>query len=87
MIAALWARFSSWVFGAGALLVALVGIYLKGRAAGKQVEQQKATERELVTEREKSQTIQEAHDAQNNVAALPADAVRKQLQDKWTRDS
>lgn len=86
MIAALWTRFSTWVLGALALLAAVAGVYLRGRSAGKQVEQQKATRRELAQERAKAETIQEVSSVQTEVARLPDDAVRERLRDKWQRD-
>ena len=76
-----------WVLGALAVLGTVAGVYLRGRAAGKQSEQAKETQRDLATEREKAQTIQEANDAQTEVSRLPADAVHQRLRDKWQRDT
>jgi hypothetical protein len=86
-MSALWGRFSTWILGALAVLAAVAGVYLKGRSAGKQVEQAKEMKEDLAAERAKSETIQEVHDVQTEVARLPADAVRERLRDKWTRDS
>jgi uncharacterized membrane-anchored protein YhcB (DUF1043 family) len=86
MISALWARFSTWILGALAVVAAVAGVYLKGRSAGKQVEQQKETARELAQERAKAETIQEAQHVQTEVARLPDDAVRERLRNKWQRD-
>ena len=86
MIAGLWSRFYGWILGALGVLAAVAAVYLRGRSRGKQVEQSKATEKALAAERAKAQTIQEASDAQIEVARLPADAVRERLRDKWTRD-
>lgn len=86
MIAALWGRFSTWILGAIAVLAAVTGIYLRGRSAGKEVEQQKATQRDLDAERAKATTIQEAHDVQTEISQLPASDVRQRLQDRWSRD-
>lgn len=85
MITGLWARFSTWIIGAITVLATIAGIYLKGRSAGKQVEQQKATARDLEQERAKAETIREVHDVQTEVARLPDADVRQRLQ-KWTRD-
>lgn len=85
MIAALWTRFSTWILGALAVLAAVGGVYLRGRSAGKQVEQQKATEREAAQERARVKTIEEVHDVQTEVARLHDADVRQRLQ-KWTRD-
>ena len=84
MIAGLWARFSTWILGAVGLLVAVAAVYLKGRSAGKQVEQRKELQEDLAAERARSETIQEASDARNEVGSLPADDVRKRLSERWT---
>lgn len=86
MIAALWGRFYGWALGALAVVAAVAGIYLRGRAAGKKVEQAKATEQDLADERAKSETLREASDVQIEVSRLPADDVHQRLQRKWTRD-
>lgn len=86
MIAALWARFSTWILGALALLATVAGVYLKGRSAGKRVEQQKTAEREIAQERARAETIQEAQHVQTEVARLPDDAVRERLRNQWQRD-
>jgi uncharacterized membrane-anchored protein YhcB (DUF1043 family) len=86
VIAALWTRFSTWILAALAVLAAVAGVYLKGRSAGKKVEQQKATERTLEQERARAETIQEVHDVQTEVARLPDDAVRERLRREWQRD-
>jgi hypothetical protein len=86
VIPALWARFYGWILGTAAVLAAVAGVYLKGRSAGKQVEQQKATQRELADERARANTIQEANDVSAEVNRMPADAVRDRLRDQWTRD-
>lgn len=85
MIASLWSRFYGWALGALAVIAAVAGVYLRGRSAGKKVEQQKATERTLEQDRAKAETIQEVHDVQTEVARLPDADVRQRLQ-KWTRD-
>jgi hypothetical protein len=85
VIAALWSRFYGWALGALAVLAAVAGVYLKGRSAGRQVEQKKATARELEQERARAETIQEVSNVQTEVARLPDDAVRERLS-KWTRD-
>jgi hypothetical protein len=86
VIAALWSRFSTWILGALAVLAAVAGVYLRGRSAGKQAEQQKATDRTLEEERARAVTIQEVHDVQTEVARLPDDAVRERLRNEWQRD-
>jgi hypothetical protein len=86
MIAALWARFYGWILTALAVLAAVAGVYLRGRSAGKQIEQQKATEREIAQERARAEAIQEVHNVESEVARLPDDAVRERLRSKWQRD-
>lgn len=86
MIAALWSRFYGWALGALTVLAAIAGVYLRGRSAGKQGEQKKATEKQLKQERARAETIQEVSSVQTEVARLPDDAVRQRLQ-KWTRDN
>lgn len=85
MITALWARFYGWILGAVAVLAAIAGVYLRGRSAGKQAVEQKATKQQLEEERARADTIQEVHDAQTEVARLPDDAVDDGLRE-WTRD-
>jgi hypothetical protein len=85
MITGLWGRFSTWILGALAVLAAVAGIYLKGRSAGKQGEQKKATARELEQERAKAETIREVHDVQTEVARLPDSDLDDRLR-RWTRD-
>ena len=86
MIASLWSRFHGWVLGALAALAAIAAVYLRGRSAGKQVEQQKETQRELAQERARAETIQEVANVQTEVARLPDDAIRERLRESWTRD-
>jgi uncharacterized membrane-anchored protein YhcB (DUF1043 family) len=86
MLAVLWGRFSSWIIGALALLAAVAGVYLRGRSAGKQFEQQKELKEDLAEERARAETIQEVSDVQTEVARLPAGDVHERLRDKWTRD-
>lgn len=83
----LLARFKGvllWVAGA---LVAAAAFYFKGRNAGKQVEQKKATERDLTEAKQHAETIRETSDVQVEVTRLPDDAVRDRLRDKWARDN
>jgi hypothetical protein len=86
VIAALWARFSTWIIGALGLLAAVAAVYLKGRSAGKKVEQAKEAQEDLAAERARGETIQEANDVHAEVGRLPADAVRERLRNEWQRD-
>jgi stringent starvation protein B len=85
MIATLWARFAKWIIGAAAALAAVLAIYFKGRSAGKQVEQEKATKRDVEEAKEHAQTIREVSDVQSNVVRLPSADVRERLR-KYQRD-
>lgn len=85
MIAGLWSRFSGWLIGALAVLATIAAVYLRGRSAGKKVEQAKEAKRELAQERARAETMKEANHVQTEIARLPDDAVRERLR-KWTRD-
>jgi uncharacterized membrane protein YdjX (TVP38/TMEM64 family) len=65
MIAALWSRFYGYVIGALAAIAAFAAIYFKGRSAGKQVEQKKATQRDLTEAKEHAETIRETVDVES----------------------
>jgi hypothetical protein len=69
------------------VLAAVAGVYLKGRSAGKQVEQKKATQRDLTEAKEHAETIRETVDVQAKVVRLPVGDVRERLQKRWTRDN
>lgn len=86
MIAAFWARFSKWIIGAVVALAAVAAIYLRGRSAGKEVEQKKAVERDLTEAKEHAETIRETSDVQAEVSRLPASDIRERLRSKWQRD-
>jgi hypothetical protein len=86
MIAAVWGRFYGWILGALAALATLIGIYLKGRSAGKQVEQKKATQRDLTEAKEHAETIRETVDVESKVVRMPTGDVRERLRSKWQRD-
>ena len=85
LLTALGRKAYAWLLAAVAILAAVAGVYLRGRSAGKKVEQAKATERELANESARNETIQEASNAQIEVSRLPAADVRQRLRDKWTR--
>lgn len=85
ILTALGRKACAWLLAAVAVLAAVVGVYLRGRSAGKNGEQAKVTERELANERARNETIQEASSAQIEISRLPADDVHQRLRDKWTR--
>lgn len=84
-LAQLGGKLYGWLIGALVAVAAVVGIYLRGRSAGKQVEQSKQAQRDLAAERSRSEVIREASDAQIEISRLPDDAVRERLH-RWTRD-
>jgi hypothetical protein len=85
VIAALWSRFYGYILGALAALGAFLAIYLKGRSAGKAVEQKKATQRDLTEAKEHAETIRETVDVESKIIRLPVGDVRERLR-KYTRD-
>jgi uncharacterized membrane-anchored protein YhcB (DUF1043 family) len=85
MIANLWARFSTWIIAALGIIAAVVTVYLRGRSAGKQVEQEKTAKRDLEEAKEHAETIREVSDVQSNVIRMPSSDVRDRLR-KYTRD-
>lgn len=86
MIASLWARFYAWILGAVAVLATIATVYFKGRSAGKQVEQKKATQRDLTEAKEHAETIRETVDVESKIIRLPVGDVRERLRNKWQRD-
>lgn len=85
MITALWSKFSKWIIGALGIVAAVVAVYLRGRSAGKAVEQKKATQRDLEAAQKHAETIRETIDVETEVSRLPDSDVRERLS-KWTRD-
>lgn len=86
MIAALWSRFYGYVIAVLAAIAAFAAIYFKGRSAGKQVEQKKATQRDLTEAKEHAETIRETVDVESNIIRMPDPVVRERLR-KYTRDN
>jgi hypothetical protein len=86
VIAALWSRFYGYVIAVLAAIAAFAAIYFKGRSAGKQVEQKKATQRDLTEAKEHAETIRETVDVESNIIRMPDPVVRERLR-KYTRDN
>lgn len=82
----IWNKLYGWLLGGLAAVAAIVGIYLNGRSAGKQVEQKKAMKRDLEAQRAHAETLREVTDAQIETGRMPAADVHERLRDKWTRD-
>lgn len=99
MIALLWAKVWKWVCALGAVLAAIAGVYLAGRAKGKAAEQGKTREaqeaataaqavvKQLESRHETDAQVQRLPDAPAQVVADadPATAAGR-LRDDWTRD-
>lgn len=86
MFEAIWARGAKWLIAAATCLLALAAFYLKGRSAGKAVEQKKATQRDLTEAKQHAATIRETSNVQAEVSRLPDSDVRERLR-KFTRDN
>lgn len=82
----LWQKFYGWILGAIAVLAGVVGVYLRGRSAGKAVEQKKATERDITEAKEHAETIRETVDVESKVVRMPIGDARERLRSKWMRD-
>jgi hypothetical protein len=87
MFEAIWARGAKWLIAAATFLLALAAFYLEGRSKGKQVEQKKATERDLTEAKQHAETIRETSNVHAEVSRLPDSDVTQRLRDKWTRDN
>jgi hypothetical protein len=86
MFAAIWARGAKLLIALATALLALAAFYLKGRAAGKAVEQKKAVVRDLTEAKQHAETIRETSNVQAEVSRLPDSDVRERLR-KFTRDN
>lgn len=84
MISSLWSRFSTWIIGTLGIIAAVAAVYLRGRSAGKSVEQKKATQRDVEEAKAHAEVIRETSKIDSDVARLPDDALRERMR-KWTR--
>lgn len=75
-----------WIAGALGLLAAAAGLYFKGRSVGKQAEQAKSVQKDLVAEKQKSATLEKVNDVTVEVGGLSDADADKRLRDKFTRD-
>lgn len=71
------ARLKMWAIAAGAALLAILGIYRKGRADQRHKEQ-------VETLRRRTQAMKEKHDVEDEITRLPDADVRSGL-DRWVR--
>lgn len=65
------------LLGAGAIIVMIIGAFLKGRTSGAQRERDRQAA-------ERVEAITEATEVENDIGALPPDARREELK-KWSR--
>lgn len=77
LLSLLAAKAAPYIIGAGAVLVAFAGAYLKGRYAGKRTAETAQMAKE-------AQARDIADQVDNDVGALPADLARKELM-RWMR--
>lgn len=80
MITLLWAKLWKWIVAIGALLLAVGGIFLKGRAAGKKADEAKVENAVVQTEVAQANTTQvesrhETDVAVQNLPEAPAQTV------------
>jgi thiamine biosynthesis lipoprotein ApbE len=96
----IWLKLKGYLIAAGAMLAALVGLYLAGRAKGKAAEQARTREaqeaaataqaanKQLESRHETDSEVQRLPDApaQTVATADPATAAGKLRDDGWLRD-
>lgn len=68
-----------YIAAAGAAVVAILTIYLKGKKAGQNEVIVKSQEQEL-------KNVQTANKVEQEIATTPPADVNKRLHDKWSRD-
>lgn len=76
-----------WIGGALAVLAAIVGIFFKGRSAGKKSEQAKQVQSDLAAEQKRNEVQNASKRSQESVDSLSDADVRQRLRDKWTKDN
>lgn len=82
MLALLLSEFGGYIAAALAALVALAGVYFKGRSSGKT---EVVAEREAVIHKQADQAKQEVRDVETKIESKPDDAVRDLARSKWVR--
>lgn len=77
ILSALWAKFAGWAVGAGAILAAIGGVWLKGRSDGKAAEQ-------AAIARHRAEAIENKRKLDDEIDNLaPADVDERF--DRWVR--
>lgn len=71
-------KLKAWLYGAVALIGAILGAYVLGRTKGASVARVERLESEL-------DDMQEAYDVAHEIGGIDRDAIDKRL-DKWMRD-
>lgn len=72
------AKIKAWLYGALALIGAIIGAYMLGAFKGRSAARTERLENEL-------DDMKEAYDVQHEIGGLDPDAVNARL-DKWMRD-
>lgn len=75
-----------WIAAGLAAVAAALGLYFKGRSAGKQVEKAKQVEHDLQAERAKNETLETVNDVTAEVGGMSDADAERRLRDKYTRD-
>lgn len=79
-------KLKMWAAAAVGVVLALVGVFLRGRSAGKRTEQTKVLRDQVNKEIKRNETTQATNEVASDIGGLPVSDVRKRLQDRWTRD-
>jgi len=83
MLTVLWARFSGYILAVAAALAAVLGLYFRGKAAGKE---EARVERDLAIKEQADAARQEVRNVQDEVAGMDDSDVDRYLTDEWVRD-
>ncbi|CUJ62115.1 MAG: hypothetical protein J0I68_30295 [Achromobacter sp.] len=75
-------RMQGWMLLAGIFLGALVGVFYRGRATGRQAERQERAEQ---INEQAAKARQEVRNVQDDVARMGDDAVSDRLKSDWVR--
>lgn len=75
-------RMQGWLLVAGIFLGALVSVFYRGRATGRQVERQERNEQ---INEQAAKARQEVRDVEGEVARMDDDAVADRLKSGWVR--
>jgi hypothetical protein len=79
-------KVEGWIIAAVMAALSIVGIYLKGRASGKEAVKKEVAKDRLEKEIEKNEVIVKTSEVAAGVASQPSSTVQSRLQDRWSRD-